>query len=77
MKSHRPPLPRLVAAACAGALLATLGPLMPPAHAEATTRALSLVQLGDSYSAGNGAGDYYDGPGDKGKYRSYNSWARK
>lgn len=31
-----------------------------------------VVQLGDSYSAGNGAGDYY---GDPAAYRSHRSWA--
>lgn len=45
-----------------------------PAQAATTERVLNVVQLGDSYSAGNGAGDYY---GPKGAFRSYNSWARK
>lgn len=31
-----------------------------------------VVQMGDSYSAGNGAGDYY---GDPAAYRSHRSWA--
>ena len=33
---------------------------------------LRVVVLGDSYSAGNGAGDYY---GDPAAYRSHRSWA--
>ncbi|GIG20227.1 hypothetical protein Cch01nite_09510 [Cellulomonas chitinilytica] len=61
----------LLAAVTAGAALAAVP---GPARAAATTSgdAITLVQLGDSYSAGNGAGEYY-GPADC--YRSHRSWA--
>ncbi|QQS17397.1 peptidase [Candidatus Saccharibacteria bacterium] len=35
---------------------------------------LHITLLGDSYSAGNGAGNYY---GEKGSYRSNNNWAHR
>ncbi len=35
-------------------------------------KALTVALLGDSYSAGNGAGGYY---GEPGAYLSYNNWA--
>ncbi len=37
-------------------------------------KALHITLLGDSYSAGNGAGNYY---GEKGSYRSKNNWAHR
>lgn len=50
-------------------------PFTAPASATVDVRgALHLTLLGDSYSAGNGAGDYY-GPSDA--YRSRNNWAHK
>lgn len=45
--------------------------------ARADARINTLIRatlLGDSYSAGNGAGAYY---GDKEAYRSHNNWAHK
>lgn len=62
-------------AVATGALLALVGaPLAAaPATAAVTTgTAIKIVQIGDSYSAGNGAGSYY-GPADC--YRSHDSWA--
>jgi hypothetical protein len=44
-----------------------------PAAAQAASP-LKVVQLGDSYSAGNGAGDYY---GPKDCYRSSSNWAER
>nr|WP_306814430.1 GDSL-type esterase/lipase family protein [Actinomyces bowdenii] len=35
---------------------------------------MHITLLGDSYSAGTGAGSYY---GDEGSYRSHNNWAHK
>src|SRR5690606_22102216 len=43
-----------------------------PAAAETGAKRLSVVLLGDSYSAGNGAGAYY---GPDGSFRSHNNWA--
>ena len=45
----------------------------PPATAVEAHGSINVTLLGDSYSAGNGAGDYYGD--DKGAYRSRNSWA--
>ena len=44
------------------------------AQAQSTARPLKVVQLGDSYSAGNGAGDYW---GPKDCYRSSSNWAER
>lgn len=44
----------------------------PPASAQEAATTLDVALLGDSYSSGNGAGDYY---GDSSAYRSRNSWA--
>ncbi|MBO3725396.1 VWA domain-containing protein [Actinomyces bowdenii] len=46
----------------------------PTARAEATTNTLHITLLGDSYSAGTGAGSYY---GEEGSYRSHNNWAHR
>ena len=55
--------------------IATSLPFSPPASAEVKTNNLiRATLLGDSYSAGNGAGDYY---GPKESYRSHNNWAHK
>ncbi|OLE23036.1 MAG: hypothetical protein AUG44_23220 [Actinobacteria bacterium 13_1_20CM_3_71_11] len=43
-----------------------VGPLPP--------RPIKIVQIGDSYSAGNGARDYY---GPRGCYRSHSNWAER
>lgn len=51
-----------------GALLVHVG----QANALPKSRALSILVMGDSYSAGNGAGDYY---GAKGCRRSRNNYA--
>lgn len=40
--------------------------------AETTKKKISVVAIGDSYTAGNGAGDYY---GTQSNYRSRNSWS--
>ena len=57
------------------ALLVGLALVAPPASADptsgTTTRSLSVALLGDSYSAGNGAGGYLV---DDGSYRSSRSW---
>jgi lysophospholipase L1-like esterase len=53
-----------------GALALAVG-LPAAAHAAAP---LKVVQIGDSYSAGNGAGDYY---GPKDCYRSSSNWAER
>lgn len=47
--------------------------LTTPAFGQSPTP-LKVVQLGDSYSAGNGAGDYY---GPQGCYRSRTNWAER
>lgn len=44
----------------------------PTASADVASNALHVTLLGDSYSAGNGAGSYY---GEEGAYRSRNNWA--
>ncbi|RAX22604.1 hypothetical protein DRB07_07940 [Actinomyces sp. Z3] len=46
-----------------------------PAAAAQAGGSLRVVLLGDSYSAGNGAGDYYGD--DKSAYRSRNNWAHR
>lgn|GEM_PF-640630 len=64
---------RAAAALATTLALAALGAFVPTgAQAAVTGDAIKVVQLGDSYSAGNGAGDYY-GPSDC--YRSHKSWA--
>ena len=51
-----------------------LGVVSPSARAEEPpTRVVRMTLLGDSYSAGNGAGDY--DTADPGAYRSRNNWA--
>lgn len=53
--------------------ITTSQPISPPASAEVKTNGIiRATLLGDSYSAGNGAGDYY---GPKKSYRSRNNWA--
>lgn len=75
----RPPASRRLHALLV-AVLALLPILAPPltaapaAGAVATNQALDIVLLGDSYSAGNGAGSYY---GPQGSYRSSNNWAHQ
>lgn len=44
------------------------------ASAVSTQKSLSIVLLGDSYTAGNGAGSYI---GQKGSYQSRNSWGNR
>ncbi len=60
------------------ALLITAAPLTPrPALADLpapSKQHLNIVHLGDSYSAGNGAGDYYGPPP---CFRSSNNWGQK
>ncbi|MDO5068210.1 MAG: GDSL-type esterase/lipase family protein [Propionibacteriaceae bacterium] len=55
------------------ALAGLVGVRAVPARA-ASDRQLSVVVLGDSYSAGNGAGAYY---GPKGSFRSRNNWGHR
>src|SRR4051812_41075977 len=63
---------------CAVALIAPFAVLARSASAGRTARAvatpsrLNILVLGDSYSAGNGAGDYY---GPKGCWRSRHNYA--
>ena len=57
-----------------GALLSCFGVVSPSVHAEGPpTRVGRMTLLGDSYSAGNGAGDY--DTAEPGAYRSRNNWA--
>jgi hypothetical protein len=61
------------------AVLAALFAAVPgigvsPASAEEEPERLKVVLLGDSYSAGNGAGSYY---GPRGCYRSRRNWAER
>jgi LPXTG-motif cell wall-anchored protein len=51
-------------------------PVSTPAMAAppGAPRPIKIVQIGDSYSAGNGAGDYY---GPRGCYRSRSNWAER
>jgi len=44
------------------------------ARAASSAQPLRVVQVGDSYSAGNGAGDYY---GPKSCFRSHKNWAER
>ena len=53
--------------AVVGVLLATVSPIPAAADEEAPSKGLSMVLLGDSYSAGNGAGSYDSAPA--GAYR--------
>lgn len=54
--------------------MSTAAALVAPANAATSARPLKVVQIGDSYSAGNGAGNYY---GPKDCYRSTTSYARQ
>nr|WP_233571567.1 GDSL-type esterase/lipase family protein [Cellulomonas triticagri] len=56
------------------ALVGAVGPQTPAPRAVEVATAVSVVQLGDSYSAGNGAGEYY---GPSGCYRSSRSWGQQ
>ena len=57
-----------------GMILLCLGVVPPNARAEGPpTRVVRMTLLGDSYSAGNGAGAY--DTADPGAYRSRNNWA--
>jgi lysophospholipase L1-like esterase len=59
---------------CALVVASSLTAAVAGAQAAATGRPLKVVQLGDSYSAGNGAGNYY---GPKDCYRSSTNWAER
>ncbi len=48
----------------------------PQASAQAVDKKINVVLLGDSYSAGNGAGSYERGAEEK-SYRSTVNWARE
>jgi lysophospholipase L1-like esterase len=61
----------LVAAALAVVCLPGMAVAPGRATSVEVAEAVSVVQLGDSYSAGNGAGGYY---GPQGCYRSQHSW---
>jgi lysophospholipase L1-like esterase len=66
-----------VATAFAGVAALVVGGAVPATADDAppgAEQAFHVVQLGDSYSAGNGAGSYY---GPKGSFRSHNSYAEK
>lgn len=56
------------------ALVGAVGPQVPASRSVQIATAVSVVQLGDSYSAGNGAGEYY---GPNGCYRSSRSWGQQ
>lgn len=60
--------------ACALALFAACATGEAPSEAWAATPPLRVVLLGDSYAAGNGAGDYW---GPAGCYRSHSNWAER
>lgn len=67
--------PRLIGGIAAAALL-VLAPLAPAsAETEARAPSLNVTLLGDSYSAGNGAGSYEPGT-ESTSYRSTINWAR-
>jgi hypothetical protein len=72
MPQVKKPLSAVMAAGAAIALLWSGAPAASADDAPAATEAYNIVQLGDSYSAGNGAGDYY---GDPDAYRSHNNYA--
>ena len=61
----------LAALVAAGALVLAGAPGASAAEGDAQ-EVYKVVQMGDSYSAGNGAGEYY---GDPAAYRSHRSWA--
>ncbi|SFR93437.1 GDSL-like Lipase/Acylhydrolase family protein [Microbacterium sp. cf046] len=61
-----------VAAFVAATALVSGGALSASAAEGDAQEVYHVVQMGDSYSAGNGAGDYY---GDPAAYRSHRSWA--
>lgn len=63
---------RSVAALVAAAGLVLGGAVTATAADGDAQEVYHVVQMGDSYSAGNGAGDYY---GDPAAYRSHRSWA--
>lgn len=66
------PAPLAVALAMAVALVIVGQPPSAQAEVALRTQSLSVVLLGDSYSAGNGAGDYVFNDG---SYRSGRNWA--
>lgn len=61
----------IAALVAAGGLVLASAPSAAAADGDAQ-EVYHVAQLGDSYSAGNGAGDYY---GDPAAYRSHRSWA--
>jgi lysophospholipase L1-like esterase len=63
---------RAVVIATAFLALAALSLAVPSASARTTARHFWIVSLGDSYTAGNGAGNYYRS--DDGCHRSYDSY---
>lgn len=65
---------RIRVRASLAALAAAISGVALAAAPAAAQQPLKVVQLGDSYSAGNGAGDYW---GPKGCYRSSSNWAEK
>ncbi|HMR48638.1 MAG TPA: GDSL-type esterase/lipase family protein [Arachnia sp.] len=68
MRSTKKPRTTLAVAA---ALFLSMTLVSPLAGADEPTRALSVTLIGDSYTAGNGAGAY---AGPVGSYRSGNNW---
>lgn len=66
------PVTRALALVAAAAVLLLGLPVPPSAQAAVTADVIKIVQLGDSYSAGNGAEAYY---GPDGCFRSHDSWA--
>jgi lysophospholipase L1-like esterase len=74
--SHRAPrIVRSTLGGAGGALLVVAAALLFSAvPAAAAGKPLKVVQLGDSYSAGNGAGNYY---GPEGCYRSSTNWGER
>ncbi len=53
------------------AVATAMGTFSLPAHADDSGKYLTVTLIGDSYTAGNGAGAYY---GPKGSYRSTRNW---
>lgn len=64
---------RRIVIAAAAVVIGVVGSVVP-AHGAGLDQALMVTLIGDSYSAGNGAGDYY---GPDGSYRSINNWASR
>lgn len=66
----------LVCGLLAMLLLQTQVVIPQAAQADEPKRAVSIVLIGDSYTAGNGAGDYFGGFNNIGSFRSHRNWGQ-